>query len=517
METLDSFEIENSGDHLWTALSKHTYSNRAIQAATELIDNAISAILALLAALTTAGGSQRMILFDFDDKTETASIEDNGPGFPVDRAALGRCWSFGFAKPGGLNEHGCGAKTSLSIFDPNGRGWKVYWKTQGSPIVYCIQGPLRTSMKVVQGSTWPGKLTDSSGVYMSFPCSKECFRALYGSNAKKMEDAIPRFRRELAQIYYFRPELMNGLIHLVVNGMRVEPFTIDFASSCVRAHKKQTFKLGQNKGTAIGLELAGELKDSWFKCNTTSLGIYFWKNGRFISHVNSGETFKILTGHAAHPSMNGKFLLVNLEGDQSSLPPTDPNKSTWNVNHDAFQELIRQLSPIATEFFAKNVEDDYERDHVKEFVETRRTTFEGMVPGYICSVGETFHGKTPQIDIVETFPERKTLRIYEAKRRNQAGIEDISQLVTNYQLTKNELKGSERTIEKAILLLNCTREDKPVNAKLDEWMCVLKEANGIPLEVHSFKYGLLWPSTDPKPVPAPKAKKSKQSTASGTA
>ena len=507
MEPLESFEVETSGDHLWSALSKHEYSNRAIQAATELIDNAISAIASRL----TPDSGARSIHFEFDDVTNTARIEDNGPGFPIEPAELKRCWSFGYANPGGLNEHGCGAKTALSIFDPKGHGWKVYWKRQESSDIYCIQGPLRQTMKVTRVDTWPGKLTDSSGVYMTFPCSKECFRALYGPNTKKMEDAIPRFRRELAQIYYFQPNLINGTIQLIVNGIRVDPFTIDFASGCVRAHKKQTFTLGKNGGTVLCLELIGEIKNSWFKCNNSSLGIYFWKNGRFITHVNSGELFQILTGHTSHPSMNGKFMLVNIEGDQESLPPTDPNKSTWNVNHDSFRELVRQLSPIATEFFTRNKDDDYERDHVKDFVENRRTTFEGTVDGYTCNVGESFHGKTPPIDIVEVFPEKKTIRIYEAKRTNQASIDHVAQLLTNYLLAREEIKGSERTIEKAILLLNCARDDMPVDTRLDERINILKEITGIPLEVHSFKHGVLWPSPDPKPVP--KSKKIRQSKA----
>lgn len=508
--SLVSFQVETSGHHLWNTLSKYEYGNRMHQAAKELLDNAISAILTILGSSLAVG----RILFDFNDVTNMASIEDNGPGFPSDPEELKRCWSYGFPNPGGLNEHGCGAKTALSIFDVKGDGWKVYWKNQDSPTIYMIQGPLQRTMEVTQETTWPGKLNDPSGVYMSFPCSKECFRSLYGRGAKKMEDAIPRFKRELAQTYYYRPEIASKKILLEVNGEVVEPFTIDFGT--VQSHCKFDLSLGEkNKLHGVCIQLKEEIKNSWFKATQSAMGIYIWKEGRNISFINSGELFEAITGRKPHPSMAGKILLVNMVGDQTTLPPTDPNKTTWRKHSESFGEFLRQLSTIATPFFGGNKEEDYERDLVKDYVENKRIHLGRHIPGYMCNPNVTIHNETPPIDIVEEFPGDHKVVIYEAKRDTQASLAHISQLLANYILAKNAIASSSRTITKAILLLNCDTETAPMDPKLESQVRVLMEDSKLPLEIHSYKDELLWPAPVPAPVSNPK-RKVKTSKASGT-
>ena len=491
---LITFEVETSGHHLWNTLGKHEYGNRMYQAAWELFDNAISAILSILGVSLTVG----RIRFNFDEATNMASIEDNGPGFPLDPEQLKRCWSYGFPNPGGLNEHGCGVKTALAIFDGKGDGWKVYWKNQGNPNIYLLQGPIRTSMNAITVETWPGKINDPSGVYMSFPCSKECFRALYGRSAKKMEDAVPRFKRELAQVYYYRPEIASKKIILEVNDEPVEPFAINFGD--VQSHSKFERPLrDKNKMEGVCIQLKEELKNSWFKATQSAMGIYIWKQARFISHINSGELFEAITGRKPHPSMAGKILLVNMTGDQTTLPPTDTNKTAWRKYDDAFIEFIKQLSTVATPFFSNGVEEDHERDLVKDFVDNKRMHLGQHIEGYVCNVGEAINSETPPIDIVEEFPGEQKVIIYEAKRENQASIKHVSQLHTNYLLAKQALGSSCRSISKAVLLLNCDREERVMDAKLEAWVRTLMAATEFPFEIHSFKHGLLWPAPPSTP------------------
>jgi len=500
MSSPTTFEVENSGEHLWRTLTKHEYSNRTIQAATELIDNAISAILSILHIKKFLG----RVLFRFDEESGTASIEDNGPGFPTSSEELKRCWSYGHSKPGGLNEHGCGAKTALSIFDVKGDGWKVYWRNDGSPTIYMIQGPLQNTMTVHHVNEWPGEMKDSSsGVYMTFPCSTDCFAALWRANAKKetvKKDAINRFRRELAQIYYFQRQISSNEIHIEVNGERIEPFTIDLGVNGVVSHNKGSFTIGPDKKNKIDvtcIHLREEFKNSWFKANLYSMGVYIWKNGRYISHINSGDMLENMVGRKQHPSMSGRIILVNMTGDQNTLPPTDPNKTTWNVNNQSFQEFVKELYPIASSFFRSEKQEDYERDFVKEFVETKRNHITPIAPGYACDVNTSIHNETPPIDIIETFPHQKKVNIYEAKKASSATIGTIGQLHTNYLLGKKAFESSDMTIHKAILLLNCTTDTSPMDERLEKQARDLMEMTGFPFEIHSFKDEVIWPKSEP--------------------
>jgi len=500
MSSLTTFEVETSGEHLWKTLSKLEYSNRTIQAATELIDNAISAILSILAIRKFLG----RVLFHFDEESGTASIEDNGPGFPTSADELKRCWSYGHAKPGGLNEHGCGAKTALSIFDVKGDGWKVYWRNDGSPTIYMIQGPLQNPMTIHHVDEWPGEMKDSpSGVYMKFPCSTDCFAALWRSNAKKetiKKDAMNRFRRELAQIYYYQPQIASNEIQIEVNGERIEPFTIDLGMNGVVSHKKYSFAIGpdkKNKVDIVCIHIREEFKNSWFKANLSSMGIYIWKNGRYISHINSGDMLENIVGRKQHPSMAGRIMLVNMTGDQNTLPSTDPNKTTWNVNNDSFRELVGELSPIAVSFFRSEKQEEYERDFVKEFVETKRIHIAPIVPGYACDVTTSIDNQTPPIDIIEKFPQQKKMNIYEAKKVPKASIDSVGQLLVNYLLAKKALESSDMTIDKAILLLNCSSDTSPMDERLEKQIRVLMENTGCPFEIHSYTDGLIWPKAVP--------------------
>lgn len=490
-----TFDIENSGSNLWKTWSKLEYSNRMIQASTELIDNAISALISQLTKKTFVG----KILFNIDTETGTASIEDNGPGFSTDPIDLGRCWSYGASKPGGLNEHGCGAKTALSIFDVEGRGWMVYWKKDTDPNIFMIRGPLEKTMVIHKVEKWPGKLVDSSsGVYMTFPCSVECFRSLFGNNVKTdtvKKDGIKRFKRELSQMYLFQEQIALKQIIMEVNGDVIEPFVLDYNSDSVISHEKTEFTLGpdgKNKVILTCIHLKEECKDSWFKVNSTRMGIYTWKNGRFIAHVNTGELFERITHKKPHPSMAGKIILVSMIGDQSTLPPTDPTKTNWSSNKTAFQEFVTKLSKTASPFFSSGVPKEYERDFVKIFVDERRKNLEPIMPGYTCSVNETINNETPPIDVIEMLSDNQVY-IYEAKKSNQASIKDVSQLYTNYILARKAYEHANVEITKAILILNCDSDSSPIDEKLEAQVKTLMEFGMFPFEIHSYKHGCVWP------------------------
>jgi hypothetical protein len=505
-----TFQLENSGNNFCRALSKHAYGNLVIQAGCELIDNSISALLTILGKTRSTG----KILFDFDKINKCASIEDNGPGFPTDVEGLIRCWSYGSTNPNGLNEHGCGSKTALSIFDKEGSGWKVYWKNEGSPIIHMIQGPLRSTMTVEQVDTWPGKLRDSSGVYMSFPCSDDCFTSLYGRNVKSIdtEHAIQRLRRELANIYLYQDSIASGRIHLEVNEELVDPFVFDFGSESVTKHQKIEIKLlgGDNdKASILILEIKDELKtNSWFKVNSSTMGIRIWKNGRFICHTRCGDLFERITGLSPHPSMNGKFILVNLSGDQKTLPPTDPNKVKFNEFNDSFNGFISELYKVASPFFGTKGLADHERDLMKQFVEQRKTM---QIPGYVFNTNRAIGKETPPIDFIEEYS-KDDVRMYEGKRTNVASIEAFGQLLTNYILVKKAYEPLGKTITKAILLLNCNPDELFISEQLERQVRALMESTGCPFEIHSYKHGLIWPkpkesqsSVKPKKVRTSKA------------
>jgi hypothetical protein len=499
-----TFQLKNSGEILWKTLSKHEYSSRFLQASTELIDNSISALLTILGKKRSTG----IVRLDIDENEKTASIEDNGPGFPTDIEELERCWTYGSAKPSGLNEHGCGAKTALSIFDKDGNDWKVYWKNEGSPIIHMIQGPLRSTMTVEQVDTWPGKLRDSSGVYMSFPCSQECFRSLYGRNVKRIDtdEAIQRLRRELAQVYFYESNIASGKIILQVNDERVDPFTIDYGLT--KSHKKHDFNLGENKVYVQTIQTEEEIKNSWFKVNSSSMGIYIWKNGRFICHTRCGDLFERITGRSSHPTMCGKFVLVNLVGDQKTLPPTDPNKVTWSLYNDTFNGFVSELYKIASPFFGTKGLIDHERDFIRHFVERRQSM---QIPGYVCNTNRAIGKETPPIDFIEEYS-KDDVRIYEAKRSNVASIEAFGQLLTNYVLVKKAYEPLGKTITKAILLLNCNPDELFMSEQLERQVRVLMESTQCPFEIHSYERGLLWP----KPKESQSSKKVKMNKALGT-
>jgi hypothetical protein len=505
-----NFLVKACTEHTWISWSKHQYSGAFVQASTELIDNSISALRSILGKSRTIG----QIRFNVNEEDRTASIEDNGPGFPSEPEELTRCWSFGHANPNGLNEHGCGAKTALSIFDRTGTGWKVYWKNEGSPTIYMIEGPLRDKMTVKQVDVWPGKLTDSSGTYMSFPCSEECFVSLYGKNTKKTPDYLQRYSREIAHIYLYEPNITSRKIQFHVNDELMEPYLYkdEIGSDSVASHKKDEFSLGENKVSYCTFELNTDIKNSWFKMSHSSLGIYIWKNGRFILQVKSGDLFERFTGRSAHPSMNGKIILVNLVGDQKTLPPTDPNKTRFNVNHVMFNEFVDKLYPITSQFFGGKNLEDHERDHMLKFVE-RRCAMD--FPGYKFELNRKIEGKTPPLDLVEEYT-KDDVRIYEGKRTNMASIQAIGQLHTNYILAKEALEPLGKKISKAILLLSCNEGDSPINELLQRQTRLLMQSTGCPFEIHSYEHGLVWPKPQASSQTIFKVKKVKPSKASNT-
>jgi hypothetical protein len=489
--------IKVSSANIWSTIGKYTYSNKALQALCELIDNAITAINSIPQRKKTG----RVILkIDFDKRT--ASIEDNGCGFPSDIESLANAWSYGVPNPHGLSEHGCGAKSALSIFDKSNNDWKCYWKN-GDGKIYKVQAPLDDSFERHEVENWPGEITESTGAFMTFPFSEECRLSLYSKGSKGVRDEEGRITMHLSQTYMMEPNLKNGSIMLSVNDVTIIPFALSKGEDTIRYIGPMKFSLSNNCNVELTMiEMKQEIKRSWFNKTQTSGGIRIWKQGRHIQHIPSGEPYKRWVGLSNHPDYNGHIILISIFGEQSQMPSTDPTKTVMQQEDPLYNELCMLLQGEINKFMrnGKGIGDTHERDLVKDFANMRHSNMSEF-PGYSIDLNKSFEGKTPPLDIIETFPHH--IFVYEAKKDNRAQWPAIAQLYANYKLVT---KISDKPVKNAILLINAKLGDSVIHAQLVEWIETLKSEE-FPLSIQNYNREVLWPTDSPTPVINIKGKK----------
>jgi hypothetical protein len=490
--------IKVTSANIWTTIRKHSYSAKALQALCELIDNAITAIN--LMNRKTCG----YIILNIDFEKRTATIEDNGCGFPNEIDKLANAWSYGVPNPHGLSEHGCGAKSALSIFDKDNNDWSCYWKN-GNGKIYKVKAPLDDNFERHEVDIWPGEVSEPTGTFMSFPFSEECRASLYTKGTKGIRNEKGRIIQHLAQTYMMEPNLKNGSIILRVNNEKVEPFSLSKGEDTSRYIGPNRFTL--TSGATVDLtmvEIKQEVKGSWFNRNQSNCGIRIWKQGRHIQHISSGEGFKRLTGLATHPSLNGNIMLISIFGEQSQMPSTDPTKTVISETDELYDELCTIIKPFINKFLRDGEGTDivHERDLVVDFTEMRRLNMI-EIPGYSIDINKSYEGKTPPIDIVETISEQHI--IYEAKRDNRASWPAIAQLFANYKLVSHI---SDKPVKKAVLLIHAHERDVIMNDTLKEWIASLTNFE-FPFFIYNYEGRCLWPND--KAIVAPQKKKDNKS------
>jgi hypothetical protein len=490
--------LKISSANIWSTIRKHCYSAKALQALCELIDNAITAIIMMVGRKTSG-----YIILNIDFDKRTATIEDNGCGFPNEIDKLANAWSYGVPNPHGLSEHGCGAKSALSIFDKDNQRWECFWKN-GDGKIYMVKAPLDENFERHEVSTWPGVITESTGTFMSFPFSEECRASLYSKNTKGVKNEQSRIIQHLAQTYMMQPNLKDGSIILKVNDQKVVPFTLSKGDDTIRYIGPKTFTLTSGATVELTMvEMKQEVKGSWFNKNQTSGGVRIWKQGRHIQHISSGEAFKSFMGFASHPNYNGNIMLVSIFGKQSEMPSTDPTKTVMSETDDLYVELCSTLQPDINKFLRDGTSCDtiHERDLVRDFCEMRKLNM-CEFPGYMIESDKVFGAITPPIDIVETFKDH--ILLYEAKRDNRASWPAVAQLFANYKLVSNI---SDKPVKKAILMINAADTDTIISSMLSEQIATLKNGDQFPLFIHNYEGRVLWPVDKPIVVPQKGKKK----------
>jgi hypothetical protein len=477
--------INVSPANIWSTIRKHSYSAMALQALCELIDNSITAV-------SLMGKPDGRILLKINFEKRTASIEDNGCGFPSDIDKLANAWSYGVPNPHGLSEHGCGAKSALSIFDKNNNDWKCYWKN-GDGKIYMVQAPLDYNFERHEVDSWPGDIKESTGTFMEFPFSDDVRLSLYSKNAKGVRNEEGRIISHLNQTYMMEPNLKNGSIILTVNNNKIIPFTLSKGEDTIRYDGPLKFEMSTGCNVELTMiEMKHEVKGSWFNRNQISGGLRIWKQGRHIQHINSGEAYKRWMGIASHPDYNGIIILVSIFGEQVQMPSTDPTKTVMCETDKSYDELCNLLQSDIYKFMRNGKNDSiHERDLVSEFTNMRQYNM-SEISGYNIEINKAFESKTPPIDIVETFSQH--ILMYEAKKDNRVQWQAIAQLYANYKLVKNI---TDKTIKKAILLINSKRGDPIMHPALLDWINTLKNDGEFPLYISNYENETLWPIDEP--------------------
>jgi Histidine kinase-, DNA gyrase B-, and HSP90-like ATPase len=483
--------LKSSYSTLWKTIRKHSYSQKALQALCELIDNAITSVNEMITQIPKYSGKIEVTI-DFEN--QTASIEDNGTGFPNDEDKLSVAFSYGCPNPHGLSEHGCGLPAALSIFDESNRDWKIFWKN-GDSKIYKLEAPMQDCITIEDShDDWIGNIHDNTGVFIQFPFPEECTDSLYTKSAPRKKDVEDRMKQLFKQIYMYEPSFKEGKIRLFVNGEEIRPF--QFSHDDVEYIKSiPTINLTSGGNVDITLvKIKENIKDSWFKSTQGACGIYTWKCGRHIQHIHSGLLFEKLSNRTMHPQFSGKFVLISMSGKQEQLPATDPTKSTINETDPLFQELCNSARDQIHAFFAKFGIDDLkedekqERDLIVDFRNMRDTQFKDLEGiDYKYEVNKTL-GLSPPIDFIETI--NKNITIYEAKKDNKASISSVLQLYGNYILASKNLE--ERQIKDAVLLINAEKGSRIINDNLVAQIKSLDSAYKFPIQIKNYKGELLW-------------------------
>lgn len=491
-----SFSLTANHKGMWFVLSKNQYDD-CLQPILELGDNAIA-----------AKSSNVKIMIDFE--VGLCSIEDDGIGFPVDVDQLSRCFTYSPDKleQSDLNEHGCGLKSSLAILDPDDKYWSIAWKRDN--IIYQIAAPYcGETINVHKLNKWPGVLTESHGTIIQFPIRKENFKALYTKKDAKISDPIPKLKEELSQYWMYHDRIRNETTKLFVNDEYLKPFVFDESNSdLLGVVKFVSDKLSSGADIRITHYPLKKHQPSqwdknggtWFKKTMTSNGVYMFKNGRLIQKVNGGVLYERLIGAAPHNSHNGTIIIVNVKSnDQTKLPITVPTKNKYkDSNNPLYHEMCDKIS----EFVIKNIElqksDPTEESLVSKFVTSRKNTIKSI--GLVGKLeteqeirSENTELKSQKLDIYEVIGD--THRMYEAKRDNRVGVQDVFQTYGNWITAKDVLNSGkqEQIILLPIILINATSDYViPEDIKLKIVSLKQNSISGFPLEIWNFQSECLW-------------------------
>jgi hypothetical protein len=477
-----SFPIKNSTRGLWKSLSKSNYVD-CLQPFLELLDNSFSAIPTRIEA-------------NLNSEACIGSIEDNGKGFGIDIPELTRCFTWGpdETSPVGLNEHGCGMKSSLAILDPLDSGWKVCWKHNG--LIYSVSAPYSKdgNFEAVILDTWPGSMNGPTGSFIQFPFKKENLRSLYDSGkSASFKMVFPKLSMHLSHYWMFHHRFVTGQTELWLNHEQVRPFTMPMQDANL-----VTKVTNYTQTLACGAHVFMQdfmLKDSlqgspWFKKSMGHNGVYIFKNGRMIKKIVSGLEYKNIMGSIPHNNHNGMIVLVNVTGEPASLPVTVPTKNDFDPNNNPnYYELIEYIKKTIT---PPVIEKSSEESLLNQFEKHRTAIFNS------AGISHTFLTKeyikcsnsfsTPQLDAVEEFDSK--INIYEAKKDNRLCLQTILQMYGNYILAAKALDTLKKVVP--IILINCSDMTIDDSHKNTIAQLASNSLMGFPVEVWNYDAEVLW-------------------------
>jgi hypothetical protein len=487
------FTVRNSNRGLWNTLKKNEYED-CLQPIKELGDNAFA-----------SGPNQIHITLDFDKKT--GIMEDNGRGFGNNPEELSRCFTYGpeFTKQTNLNEHGCGMKSSLAILDPDDKEWSVTWKTNS--LIYKVSAPYAKNTDEFEAEiiqVWPGTLTGLTGTIIQFPFHKESLLSLYTKKTTATFDKdnmLKMLRTELSHTWMLLDSFRSGKIELFLNGVKVEPFVIqtinsEYVSGVInRSHDFDGGKLYLSQ-----YKLEKSLPDSkWFKVALSSNGVYFFKNGRFITKATTGTMYHRIFGQSPHNNHNGTIVLVNVEGDQTKLPITVPTKNGFKTSNNPAYDMM--LDWVSKNVQLPKVDNPSEESLLSKFQKTRENTCKTMRMKHIFNTEtalpfENSKFSCPRLDAIETVGD-KTF-IYEAKNENRVALQTILQIHGNFILATSALQAlhSNDSIPTPVILIHS--DDSYVLP--DTLVNTISELNknskfGFPLEIWNYDACALFPTS----------------------
>lgn len=492
----------------WVAWGLSIYS--AFQPFDELGDNAMAAIMAaLLDALLAVG----KIFIDFNFETNIGSIEHSGgTTFPytVDEKGqvhwdgLVRCLTYGSKNPTGLNEHGCGLKTSLAILDPKNEIWEIWIKilVNSTLMYFRVKAPYSNKMRITRESSWPGKDTTAEpGSFIKFPINKEHFKCLYASKGAKMndlKDLHSRIKCHFSHVWMKVPPYVNGGINIIYNGERILPFSFisPEVNEFVESMKKCEFEL--STGAVIKLEEinlkpnARKILGSYtFKYAMEANGVYIFKNGREVEKVNGGELYKRFFGAAPDNHHNGRIVIINMTGKQEQLPPTVPTKNRFGISA-LFDEFIDLSSKHITPF-AKREHISEEMD-VITYRQRRENTLKTLDDKFTLeqektlSLSDTI--RTPPIDLIET--RGNNLSIMEFKATTVLRTEHIAQLAFNCMLASSSKEAENKTVKPVLVLRSMDDNKAAVSDMHKEYLRILSEKFNYKVSIRNTKDDVLY-------------------------
>jgi len=486
---------------LWSALAKMCYDN--FQSFNELIDNAIAAIIA---SVTKTG----TIYIDFNFSTNIGSIEHSGgTTFPHELTKLANCFTYGLKNPTTLNEHGCGLKQSLAMLNPTNDMWQIWIKyldEKHSLKIIKLQAPFTNKLKITTETAWPGQdKTAEPGSYIRFPIAKEKFSQLYKRDAKMADinDLHDRIRNQFSHMWMKQEEIQNRKIQLKYNSEPILPFsfTTKEVFEFVEKTSKKEFKL--STGALVQLEEIKLKNDArklpgsnTFKATMAATGVYLYKNGRFIESINTDtatrKLYSAIFGTVPDHHNNSYIKLVNIVGEQDTLPPTVPTKNRFGDSL-LFDELIDKIR-INIMPFPKRIHVS-EDSMVEVYIDTNSKALKmaniaaTFVEEKRFKITETI--STPSIDLVMSIPITNEIKIMEFKASTKPDLTFYQQLYFNWLMAKAS-PDTEGKVLLPILVLS-PAEEFVMPEQHKEYLQILGKASGFYPTIQDTKNTILYP------------------------